>query len=518
MVSAAPAGWNPVWNDEFDTLDLTKWTRINTNHTTNNSLQDYLPQQVTVSAGNLVITSENISSRGLPYRSGQVISTMERQYGRWEVRAQLPTSTGMWPAIWLLPRTNVNPWPSQGEIDIMENRGDQPNLTSSAFHYGTNPPYVHNFDYREQRSSTAGQLENYHNSFHTYAVEWDSSKLRFFVDDVHYYTVTDDEVGEFLSSQSAQMQTIINTAIGGDFLTNPDGSTVWPQQMLVDYVRVYERDATPPPVVFQNGSFEDQGGSMAGWSTFGNVLIDGAKTNVAAHSEAVLDGGSSLKIFGQFNGGQNFSGVTQGISVSPGDTVSASANALVRALDDLVGSNVVEMKFDYYNEFGGKFDTPAYLESELVVIANASTPNDTWINHVLTDTAPAGAVEARLAFVFNQPASDGGAIHLDDVSFTNLDLQFNADADGDGNVDGADFLSWQRGLGLNDGTTVADGDFNYDGRVDANDLAVWRTQLGVSLSTMAAATSVPEPASLWLLISCLGSLFFSHTLPPSRWV
>ena len=130
--------------------------------------------------GNLVITSENIPSRGLPYRSGQVISTLERQYGRWEVRAQLPTSTGMWPAIWLLPRTNIYPWPSQGEIDIMENRGDQPNLTSSAFHYGTNPPFVHTSEFSEQHSATAGQLENYHDSFHTYAVEWDSSKLRFF--------------------------------------------------------------------------------------------------------------------------------------------------------------------------------------------------------------------------------------------------------------------------------------------------------------------------------------------------
>lgn len=95
-------------------------------------------------------TSENISSRELPYRSGLVTSNTTQKYGSWVVRAKLPTSKGMWPAIWLL---SVAPWPSEGEIDITENRGTQPTLTSSAFHYGTNQPFK--------------------NSFHTLSVEWD---------------------------------------------------------------------------------------------------------------------------------------------------------------------------------------------------------------------------------------------------------------------------------------------------------------------------------------------------------
>ena len=137
---APRSGYEFAWADEFNgsELDTSLWTAANTNVPTNNSLQDYLPEQVTVNGGNLVITSENLASRGLQYRSGLVQSNTLQKHGRWDIRAKLPTSKGMWPAIWLLADA---PWPSQGEIDIMENRGDQPELTSSAFHYGTNPPF-----------------------------------------------------------------------------------------------------------------------------------------------------------------------------------------------------------------------------------------------------------------------------------------------------------------------------------------------------------------------------------------
>ena len=76
MALAAPAGWNSVWNDEFDTLDLTKWTRINTNHTTNNSLQDYLPQQVTVSAGNLVYLAKALDRQEYLDKAKQAIDSV----------------------------------------------------------------------------------------------------------------------------------------------------------------------------------------------------------------------------------------------------------------------------------------------------------------------------------------------------------------------------------------------------------------------------------------------------------
>ncbi len=234
-------GWKVVWSDDFDgdRIDTAKWRVITSTKPTNNSLHAYLPGQVSVAAGNLVITSLNHAFGKLPYRSGQVISKSEQQYGRWEVRAKLPTSRGMWPAIWLLPDIDKYLWPSQGEIDIMENRGDEPNMISSAFHWGTNPPYFHSFVTSNHESISNGARQNYHESFHTYAVEWEPAQIRFFVDGQHHYTVNDANTNGDLSKLSAGMHVVLNIAVGGDFLNDPDATTVWPQQMLIDYVYVY---------------------------------------------------------------------------------------------------------------------------------------------------------------------------------------------------------------------------------------------------------------------------------------
>src|SRR5690242_1082753 len=196
---AAVPGYAQIWNDEFDgaTLDQSKWTAETVQNPHNNERQAYLPEQVTVSDGNMVITSTNQSSGNKQYRSGRVHSDWTRQYGRWEVRADLPTSRGMWPAIWLLPDTTKYDWPNQGEIDIMENRGSQPHLTSSAYHYGTSSPYNHQYKYSEQTTARFGQPVNFHEGYHTFAVDWDETKLRFYVDDVHYYTLYDSDVGGF---------------------------------------------------------------------------------------------------------------------------------------------------------------------------------------------------------------------------------------------------------------------------------------------------------------------------------
>ncbi len=238
-------GYKIAWSDEFDgdSLDTSKWTPADTKRPTNNSQQDYLPSQISVSDGKLVIKSENTPSRGLPYLSGLVTSTSEQRFGRWEVRAKLPGTKGMWPAIWLLPDTKQYRWPSQGEIDIMENRGNEPNMTSSAFHYGTNPPFSHKFVSQNQPKSKQGSV-NYHEDFHIYACEWDDKEIRFYVDGVNHYTVNNSLTGGFLDRQTAPMRLVINTAIGGDFLENPDDTTVWPQTFEIDYVRVWEKSET----------------------------------------------------------------------------------------------------------------------------------------------------------------------------------------------------------------------------------------------------------------------------------
>ncbi len=411
------SGYDVAWYDEFDTtaLDSSLWTAGNTNSPTNNSLQDYLPGQVSVSGGSLRILSENVESRGLQFRSGLVESNSYQKHGRWDVRAKLPTSKGMWPAIWLLSDTAASPWPSEGEIDIMENRGDSPNLTSSAFHYGTNPPFAPSFVYAEQTSRHDGADVNYHDSYHTYSVEWDPTQIRFYVDDVHHYTTRDSDVGGFLTNDVGDMRLILNTAIGGTFLDNPDGSTVWPQELEIDYVHVYTKSALGPVLTFENGGFEDDGGSIAHWSKFGDSLFN----NLSSGNENVDEGAEALKLFGQFNGQQNYSGIEQGISVSAGDEFRASARSLINSADSIAGSNnAVYFKIDYYSELYGLFGTSQYISSESIVIADATTQNDVWLDNELLSIAPAGAVEARLAIVFEQNDDAGGAVFVDDVQFS----------------------------------------------------------------------------------------------------
>ncbi len=197
----APPGWTLSWQDEFSgtSLDTTKWTAERTDDPANNERQAYRAAQFTVSGGNMVITSQNTPTGGKPYVSGRARSNYAQRHGRWEVRADLPTSKGMWPAIWLLPDVSQYAWASQGEIDIMENRGNQPNLTSSAFHYIQYPN--NQFRASEQTTAQFGTAENYHTGFHTYAVEWDASKVRFFVDDVNHYTLYSSDIGNFLATQ-----------------------------------------------------------------------------------------------------------------------------------------------------------------------------------------------------------------------------------------------------------------------------------------------------------------------------
>ncbi|MEM7453767.1 MAG: family 16 glycosylhydrolase [Planctomycetota bacterium] len=404
-------GYTVSWYDEFDgnTLDTSKWVAGNTNQPTNNSIHDYIPGQVSVGNGVMTILTEDIPSRGWPFRSGLVSSTAGHRYGRFEVRAKLPATKGTWPAIWILPNTNSFPWPSEGEIDIMENRGDEPFKTSSAFHYGSNPPYVHNFVYSEQSTFDNG-LVNYHDSFHVYACEWDPDQIRFFIDGVHYYTVYNSSVNQFLSGQSAPMHLIINTAVGGHFLENPDNTSVWPQRFEVDYVYVWEKDGDPDNRI-DNGGFEQDNGSLSGWSVFNNTGPNVHVSDAYSHR-----GNSSAKIYGQFTGGTSYSGLEQSLSVTQGTEISANVRVFSPSNDSIGGTgNVAYFKIDYYSSPNGEFGSSDYMYSVSRVIANGATQSNQWTRHTIADTVPAGAVEARAVVVFEQPFNEGGAIYVDDI-------------------------------------------------------------------------------------------------------
>jgi len=472
-VAQPPArpGYDVAWYDEFDgnALDTSLWTAANTNQTTNNSLQDYLPSRVLVSGGSLRILSQNIPSRGLPYRSGLVKSTTVQKEGRWDIRAKLPTSTGMWPAIWLL---SDSPWPSGGEIDIMENRGNEPNLVSAAFHYGENGngPFRHEFVSRDQTAVHNSTLQNYHDGFHTYSVEWDSDQIRFYVDDVHHWTIRDDNVENFISNETTGMRLIINTAIGGLFLDNPDSTTVWPQVFEIDYVHAYTKSAAGTTLTFENGGFEDNGGSLAAWTKFGDWI-----NNVGSGNQHVRTGSESLKLYGQFNGVTNYSGVTQGLTVTPGQELTATASAFIAANDSIAGSgNFVDLKFDYFSEPHGEFGSPEYLGSDSVNLANGNSANNQWLTKQLNAVAPAGAVEARGVLVYGQVANAGGAVNVDDVEFAIVPIMPPILL-GDVNLDGdVNFLDISPFIDrLTTGEFQAEADVNQDGVVDFLDISAF---------------------------------------------
>jgi beta-glucanase (GH16 family) len=242
-------GWQLFFHDEFDgtTLNTTNWAAMDRQDSFNNEKQYYRPEQVSVANGNLQITATNQPLGTKQYRSGLITSKNLFGQGRFEARMDLPTGQGMWPAFWMNP--NQVQWPLGGEIDILENRGSQPNLTSSAFHWQKNAGPCcgqHQFVLHEYTATSGGQPVNFHNGFHTYAAEWDknpttnANEIRFYVDGNLHFTVTQNS-GMSDANFTTTKNIILNLAVGGDFGGNPDGTTVFPQTLLVDYVRVWHR-------------------------------------------------------------------------------------------------------------------------------------------------------------------------------------------------------------------------------------------------------------------------------------
>ncbi|MEM9295252.1 MAG: family 16 glycosylhydrolase [Planctomycetota bacterium] len=486
--------WELVFNDEFDgaSIDTSKWLVLDRRDSFNNEKQYYHPDQVTVSNGNLVLTAIDTPRQGKAYQSGLIDSHEQWSYGRFEASINLPTSQGMWPAFWLLPDTAEVPWPSGGEIDIMENRGSHPHTVSSAYHWG--PDFFgRQFIFSEYSAQNPdGSPVNYHDSFHTYAVEWEENSLKFFVDDVNYHTITGGQAEIFDTAKSI----ILNLAVGGDFGGDPDGSTVWPQEMLVDYVRVWQRPegyVAPTKVLLDNPGFDDNGGSLSGWTAFGN-----SNGNVSASNQVALDGTSSLKLFGQSNDDTNFSGAFQSIEVAEGDLVRAEASAFTPSWDSIVGtSNQTILRIEFYSETGADFGSSGYLGATAETLLNGSSLEDLWQDFSLEVEAPAGAVEARLAFLFFQPNDQAGAVWIDQTFLGVVTPSLlPGDANGDGVVDLLDFDILAQNFGRGAGIGPSGGDFNSDAFVNLLDFDILAQSFG-----SASAASVPEPASLAVLLA-----------------
>lgn len=210
----------------------------------NNELQYYTnrPSNVMVNNGNLEITARQESFMGSQYTSGRIITRgkFEKAYGRYEARIKLPSGQGIWPAFWLLGANCAigngpgTVWPQCGEIDIMENRGQEPTRIQ-----GT----VHGLGYSGGNAITKSyylQNERFDNDFHVFGIEWGPEYINFYVDDQLYNQITPSKVtGQWVFDHPFYI--ILNLAVGGSFVGNPSAATVFPQTMYVDYVRVYEK-------------------------------------------------------------------------------------------------------------------------------------------------------------------------------------------------------------------------------------------------------------------------------------
>lgn len=204
----------------------------------NNELQYYTdrPENIVVENGMLKITAIQESFEGSGYTSARIQTKdkFEQQYGRFEARIQLPWSQGLWPAFWMLGQNSDEvTWPECGEIDIMENRGQEPTLINGSVH---GPGYSGG-----EAVTKAFELENdrFDIGFHIFGIEWGENYINYYVDDKLYNRITPDDVpGEWVFDQPFYI--IMNLAVGGNYPGPPNASSVFPQTMLVDYVRVYQ--------------------------------------------------------------------------------------------------------------------------------------------------------------------------------------------------------------------------------------------------------------------------------------
>lgn len=246
----APAGWELVWSDEFDTgtqPDPAKWSYDVGGHGWGNrELQFYTdarPENARLENGRLIIEARREKWQGRDYTSARLVTKHKGDwtYGRFEIRARLPLGRGTWPAIWMLPTKwdlgNGN-WPDVGEIDIMEHVGYDPGVIHASTH-----SRQHQWRINSQRTAKIA-VPDAGEAFHTYTLEWDEGEIRMFVDDRHYFT-SRKEGGDWTSWPFFRpFHLVLNVAVGGDW-GGAQGidDTIWPRRMEVDYVRVYRRTA-----------------------------------------------------------------------------------------------------------------------------------------------------------------------------------------------------------------------------------------------------------------------------------
>jgi beta-glucanase (GH16 family) len=240
--TAQTAGWQLVWSDEFNgpSIDTSAWG-YEIGYIRNQELQYYTnrPENARIETGNLVIEARRDNWNGHAYTSASLNTHRKKswKYGRIEMRAKLVYGKGMWPAFWAMGETGS--WPACGEIDIMEmvgfGGGVGDNVLWGTIHWDDN-------GHTSSGDSTKLSAGKFADAYHVFGIEWDSVQIRWTLDSSQYFSTP--ITGAAQSEFHQRFWILVNLAVGGTWPGSPDSSTVFPQQYLVDWIRVYQKSAT----------------------------------------------------------------------------------------------------------------------------------------------------------------------------------------------------------------------------------------------------------------------------------
>lgn len=233
-------GYELSWQDEFEDneLDLNEYNyEYGDSGWGNNELQNYTDDErnVYINDSKLVITA--LEEQGGKFTSGRITTQNKKQFkfGRIDVRAKLPKGQGIWPAIWMLGENiSTVSWPACGEIDIMELVGHQPDITHGTAHWGN----------QGEASTYLTQSiqidEDFSENFHVFSIVWENDEIVWYVDETQFHRITPSNMNGKPYPFNKEFFFIFNVAVGGNWPGYPDETTVFPQSMEIDYVRVFQ--------------------------------------------------------------------------------------------------------------------------------------------------------------------------------------------------------------------------------------------------------------------------------------
>ena len=250
------AAYQLVWSDEFDgtTLNPADWNYEVGDNWHNNELQAYTDRSENsyVKDGKLVIVAQKEAYHEKEYTSARINTEGKHDflYGKIEARIKLPKGQGMWPAFWMMPTdADYGGWAASGEIDILESTNNADHI-SGTLHYGGTPP-------NNTFSSSGRYTEegvNYSDDYHVYTLEWQPYEMKWFIDGKLYSKKTEWQTQghPYPAPFDKRFYIILNLAVGGHMPGNPDETTVFPQSLSIDWVRVYQTENKTPEVTIKS--------------------------------------------------------------------------------------------------------------------------------------------------------------------------------------------------------------------------------------------------------------------------